>query len=1189
MSITRTASGIIIRETFASTTGWTAGTGYAVDSSAPTLITFDRSPIETLAPTAGGSDAGGVREFSPFVEGGTWYLYYGAGDGTAGSGGPWRPHIASSTDRGLTWTKHGPVNFGIQKTSNPADGNWAARDSLIAVKAGSTYYLYSLSAGSVMGSPAVVPGVPYGSDVFSSSSPLGPWTFVSRAIVPGEIGDGSDSTAGYYSTHTFDGSVYQVFSGTAGVAHAGLARFTAPALTGPWTVAEAPLSLPFTEEQENPKVFHHAGLSRYFMLVNGLTGNFPDRNVLYVSTSLTDWSAAKRYAIQRVCPMDAVNGVVGLSTPFFQGDGSSVVVDTDGSVPVVYDSSNTDGNYSGRHGFYAVLEPAANALHYTPTAPTTGYSTTFTGANGTTIPGSDGWTQPVGAVAPTIQSNQCDFGSATATENVIVNSGFSSAAAVVAADITAGSGCSVGIVLRYQDANNYYLVDFPSGSGLHVYKRVGGTLTSIYSSGVTLAGGTKTACVARITGSTIYAYVGGVMAAVVTDTAIASAGLTGLRCGAAAGVKLADGFRADAPAAPTTYARAVAHTDFVAEFAVEFPTPTDPTGFLAFDYRQDGAGHGYRVLVGPLQALWLLRDGGVIGTSSGSLNVADGYVHRLRVAVSGSSHNIYLDGELQVSVTDATYASGSTLGFAATTQESLVRLFHLRTGNTVTINGTSPGQAIRLRGAGGVPLATATAPAGNRTTLTLAHYPASSLEINGTDYADGAIFGGDTLVSPAATTATTYLLSGPSYFTVGVAGTVTVSAPAGRVFDGSTSITVASSPDGSPSSTTVTPAAGAVSASFSYTASTTGDKTFAATNTGGLTNPSNLVVASVQPPYRGAVLADSPVAYWRMDDAAGPTVTDTMGTQNGTANGCTFAQPGLVAAEVDAAITVNGSSDYATVPHNAAWNTANGSVGVVFKTSRTGQIQILVARDSGTGARNWQLRIDASNHLNFIGIFGSIPSLASTATVTDGQPHYALATWSYNSGANTTSFVLYLDGAQVATGSATGQMPSVTQQIDVGRFSSAGGSLYFLGTLDEVAFYNAALSSGRALAQYQAGTTVAAGYSVSPASTTGTAGAASPPFTITATSGPFNGGQSVTLTSSDATDAIASSTGASGTGALTVTPPAGMSTFTFTVTRLTGGTSTITPTNGQGWTNPAATSYTAVAGKLLMKRRRCFA
>jgi hypothetical protein len=83
-------------------------------------------------------------------------------------------------------------------------------------------------------------------------------------------------------------------------------------------------------------------------------------------------------------------------------------------------------------------------------------------------------------------------------------------------------------------------------------------------------------------------------------------------------------------------------------------------------------------------------------------------------------------------------------------------------------------------------------------------------------------------------------------------------------------------------------------------------------------------------PYRDAVLASSPVAYWRVDERSGSVVHDTgrtPGTYDGTYVGMpTLGVPGALVSETDPAATFDGSDGLFTVPDaaplrlNASWS-----------------------------------------------------------------------------------------------------------------------------------------------------------------------------------------------------------------------------------------------------------------------------
>lgn len=104
------------------------------------------------------------------------------------------------------------------------------------------------------------------------------------------------------------------------------------------------------------------------------------------------------------------------------------------------------------------------------------------------------------------------------------------------------------------------------------------------------------------------------------------------------------------------------------------------------------------------------------------------------------------------------------------------------------------------------------------------------------------------------------------------------------------------------------------------------------------------------------------------------------------------------------------------------------------------------------------------------------------------------------------------------------------------------------------------------------------GYTLSGPSS-GTSGQASTNFTVTIASGAtFTGTQTVTISDSGNGGTFTPSVGsATTTGIVTVTPTNGATSFTFTYTPATPGTKTLTFTNGQGWTDPSAATYTAAS------------
>jgi lysophospholipase L1-like esterase len=89
---------------------------------------------------------------------------------------------------------------------------------------------------------------------------------------------------------------------------------------------------------------------------------------------------------------------------------------------------------------------------------------------------------------------------------------------------------------------------------------------------------------------------------------------------------------------------------------------------------------------------------------------------------------------------------------------------------------------------------------------------------------------------------------------------------------------------------------------------------------------------------------------------------------------------------------------------------------------------------------------------------------------------------------------------------------------------------------------------------------------------------ASSAFTVTIASASFLGDQTITLTAPSGTIAVTAVGGGisnNGTGVVIVTPTTTATNFTFIYTPAAEGANTVTFTNGQGWSNPAAATYTA--------------
>lgn len=781
-TLTRSTTGLLYQTDFAAATGWTLGTGWTTDALAPTFCTFDPTPL-TFEYTVGGllNDSGGAREFHPFIDtDGTWYLFYGAGDST-GPSNPWRIHLAKSADRGLTWTKLGPLNIAL---SDGAGGTVAAADMLYMEKIGTTYNLHAMTAGTL--SPNGVPGVPYQTRLWTNTAcTTTGWVFANTLVSTNSIGgiDTSDETSGNVVGSTTAGTalgtaVYHLFTSvrtTGGIY--GVGHLTSTSRTSGFVAAtnSNPVTMPSNMGGENPKVFWSTALGKWVMFLTTFfqsPGNV-FRQSAYTSTDLSTWTpnSGATAIMQRQSPLHGNIAGANILSPVF-AVGGSPVQDSFGYVPCSYDNDPSgilDIINSGRHGRFVVAEPALNSLHYTPTSSTLFADNFNTYVANSNMAGQGGWVQAVGTSGSIVATGtQVNLGSA-AGDTSIVNTNTSTTNSAVQADITIVTNASVGFILRYTSNTSFYLIDFStfnSAVGIVMYK--GGTAYT--QVGATFAGGANTwvsgtthTCKVVPNGSSFACYLDGVLQVTFTDAAIAGAGTMGLRNGqGGTGTRLADNFSvSSSTTSPATAYRALAHSDFVAEYSATFPTAG--TGAVGFDFHVQANGDGQRLMLTQGGKLSLQRIVSGVATTlplaTGSVTTGSGFQHYIRVQSQSGKVSAWLDGEQQISYTDAAFASGVTMGFYADGgSEARVRAFHIRASSTVTINGLTAGHTIVPRTPGGLPIASFVVPSSGVVSFSYPHFPLGMITDNGTDYTPGTgsglIWGGDSFGSNGGTATT---------------------------------------------------------------------------------------------------------------------------------------------------------------------------------------------------------------------------------------------------------------------------------------------------------------------------------------------------------------------------------------------------------------------------------------------------
>ena len=321
--------------------------------------------------------------------------------------------------------------------------------------------------------------------------------------------------------------------------------------------------------------------------------------------------------------------------------------------------------------------------------------------------------------------------------------------------------------------------------------------------------------------------------------------------------------------------------------------------------------------------------------------------------------------------------------------------------------------------------------------------------------------------------------------------------------------------------------------------------------------------------YSSAILADSPVAYWRLGETSGTVAADATGHGNagtyaGAAGSYTLGQPGALFQDGDTATQFDGRAGYVVVPNSTGLQTNQVSIELWIKKLTETPWGTYISKNVAYGGKSGSgwfqlLNYGSTGRLQFrVTGEDAASSLQSASTLLLNTWYHVVATY------DGTTARLYVNGASDSSLSVTATPAQTGDPLYIGRRPDG---YYSNAVLDEVAIYSSALSAAQVMNHW-----VASGNP--PAS----------PTSVTAIS-PANNQAKVTWVD-PVTGGATSITGYTITPhlGLTIRTPVTVSGATATTTTLIGvgaGTYTFTvvANNANGTSSPsAATANLVVAG-----------
>jgi hypothetical protein len=225
---------------------------------------------------------------------------------------------------------------------------------------------------------------------------------------------------------------------------------------------------------------------------------------------------------------------------------------------------------------------------------------------------------------------------------------------------------------------------------------------------------------------------------------------------------------------------------------------------------------------------------------------------------------------------------------------------------------------------------------------------------------------------------------------------------------------------------------------------------------------------TTEPSYADLILADGPIAYWRMGPMSGAVVADEVGDNDlvfqGT--GHTRGVEGAIPGDTDRALGFDGTASFAVALDARAFDFTEAAPFTLECWARhepggAEYFQHLISNTEGSpGARNGYILYLLPEAEGEDAARSSFELDRVGAEISVWGPEPEPSIWTHYAAASDGSMVtLYVAGTQVDSRAIDGAMTPRSGPFAVGRASNENAR-YFKGAIDEVAIYPRALGIG---------------------------------------------------------------------------------------------------------------------------------